>query len=207
MPSVLEVPSIIRRGSGSSRSHSDPPSYNSDSGVAVGSYSDESAAAALSDLDISPNPRDPTASYCLVHLKVLYAFESMKEDIGYTDGLWGLWNSRATDGPVHIHAYNEAGQMTEEIKDASTDNEARQTALSQIREKRWALFVARAVDRYEAWWNSMPMDCQLREEDLTTKSTNAYEYFVQERHDEPVMTKDELPPLGKYDQLNPGEWH
>lgn len=32
----------------------------------------------------------PDANTCLAHLKLLSPLQALKEDVGYTDGLWGL---------------------------------------------------------------------------------------------------------------------
>lgn len=203
MPSqILDMPHGTPPGSGSTLSHSpSPPPYSSENGdVPIDYYSDESIekdAVTFADLDISSGPHSPTANYCLLHLKLLYAFEALKEDIGYVDGLWGLWNSRAAQGVVHIPVHDELGCVTEKVKDATNDDEARQTALSQIREKRWALFVARAVDRYEAWLNSMSEGPRLHEEEMEKKGSDSYEYFVKDGQTRSEMTMEQLPPLGE----------
>jgi hypothetical protein len=47
--------------------------------------------AAFAALNLTNEPlRLPTADTCLAHLKLLYAFRNLKDDIGYTDGLWGI---------------------------------------------------------------------------------------------------------------------
>lgn len=38
-------------------------------------------------------PLAPVAETCIAHLRLLHAFHSLKEDIGYSDGLFGLWDS------------------------------------------------------------------------------------------------------------------
>ncbi|KAL5313115.1 hypothetical protein ACEPPN_019542 [Leptodophora sp. 'Broadleaf-Isolate-01'] len=81
----------------------------------------------------------PTNDLALAHLKVLEAFFSLKGEVGYTDGVFELWDSRAP-GTAESIAGDEVATRT------------RLEALSKIREKRWALYVARAVDRFETWW-------------------------------------------------------
>lgn len=171
---------------------SPPPAYSAESHQP----DTEHATAAFANLNLDPEPNDPTASYCLVHLKLLHTFQTLKEDIGYTDGLWGLWNSRATEGVARIHGHDDKGKITEEVKDVSSDHEARQTALSQVREKRWALYVARAADRYESWWKSMFDGPPLNEEDQEMKASDSYRHFPSVGGMEPSpWTKDKLPPL------------
>jgi hypothetical protein len=111
--------------------------------------------AAFSNLQLSDKATDPDVDTCLAHLKLLTAFHRMEEEVGYTDGLWDIWNTRAdisditvsntppaVAGLVETAVANPAGRTTDQ----------KMSVLSKLREKRWALFVARAVERYEAWW-------------------------------------------------------
>lgn len=120
------------------------------------------------------NLTTPNPDTCLVHLRLLFAFERLKTQIGYQDGLWDIWDSRA--------ATTSAG--------ASAD------VLVKLREKRWAVFVARAVDRYEAWWKSF-VPRMLREKDMMTGAgaeKERYEGFTEQK---PILWKEDmLPPLG-----------
>lgn len=140
---------------------------------------DESATAdltaAFDQLSLSNAVSDPTVDTCLAHLKLLFAIQSMKEEVGYTDGLWGLWDSLA--GPLnHLeHTYADKKQTPSDSKKPldknlleDADNAAKKTLenLSKIREKRWALFLARATQRYEAWWKSLPGSQPLTEKDM-----------------------------------------
>lgn len=138
--------------------------------------------AAFSNLSLDPSPKDPTVDTCLAHLKLLHAVQSMKEDVGYTDGLWGMWDRRAeSDGDIDLDDVEEAASAgvaqpaTEKTK--KTPDDERKIRLSKIREKRWALFVARAVDRYEAWWATFPK-VVLREHDMVQDSGSVYHDFV-----------------------------
>ncbi|KAF5653917.1 large-conductance mechanosensitive channel protein, partial [Fusarium heterosporum] len=109
--------------------------------------------APFRDLLIAPNPIEPEPNSCLAHLRLLFAFEALKEDIGYTDGLWGIWDTRS-DGNIQVR---ENGDVIEHpfSADCAPSDEDRAKSLSKLREKRWALYVARAANRYEAWWDSL----------------------------------------------------
>lgn len=114
----------------------------------------------------------PSVEACLTHLKLLRAFEGLKQKVGYTDGLWDIWDSRA-QGKLDI--------------------------LVKLREKRWALYVARAVNRYEVWWQSF-VPRMLLEKDMIKQpggtESSTYEGFVsQSEHIR--WTTDILPPPGK----------
>ncbi|ODA83242.1 hypothetical protein RJ55_01754 [Drechmeria coniospora] len=108
--------------------------------------------AAFANLRLDGRPKDPDPDMCLAHLKLLHAIQAMKEDVGFTDGLWNIWDSRA-DSLAEDLSLESAPFPSQTAP--TDDNERRKLALSRIREKRWALFVARAVDRYEAWWRTL----------------------------------------------------
>jgi len=102
--------------------------------------SNSNITASFSNLALSNSPCDPTPHTCLAHLKLLFAIQALKTDVGYTDGLFGLWDSRAM---VPASQWNHG---------AFRDEEAKREQLARIREKRWAIYLARAVHRYEIWW-------------------------------------------------------
>ncbi|KAI2782618.1 hypothetical protein F4815DRAFT_427894 [Daldinia loculata] len=97
-------------------------------------------------VEISSWDSNITHDTCLVHLRLLAAFQSVKEDVGYTDGIWGLFDSRVLSQQDKKSKTVDNGQKLE-------DKTVKR--LAELREKRWALFVARAVDRYEAWWTAL----------------------------------------------------
>ncbi|KAI9734783.1 MAG: hypothetical protein M1818_006770 [Claussenomyces sp. TS43310] len=97
--------------------------------------------AGFANLDIAATPRKfPDVDTTLAHLKLLEAFFALKEETGYTDGLFDLWDSRAQG----------AEDMAADVDPAR--RRQHDEAVSKIREKRWILYVLRAVDRFEAWW-------------------------------------------------------
>ncbi|KAK3290359.1 uncharacterized protein B0H64DRAFT_368914 [Chaetomium fimeti] len=153
-----------------------PPAY-------VEPGSDANLSSVFENLYLTNSPSDTSPETCLVHLKLLFAIQAMKEDVGYTDGLWGLWDSRA--GPLE--------QSVQSVAEKMQDDQLR--ILSQLREKRWALFVARAVERYKAWWRLFG-GRQLREEDMMANNSPAYVEFPGVVGYETVEWKEEmLPPL------------
>lgn len=70
---------------------------------------------------------------CIVHLKLLSAIAILRNSIRGTDQLFGVHDS-------------EAGYFSDPQKQAQ--------AAARIREKRWAVYVARAVDRFTIWWQT-----------------------------------------------------
>jgi len=163
--------------------------------------------ASFAALRLSDSPRDlPDADTCLAHLKLLFALQSLKEDVGYMDGLWGLWDSRADDATARAAAADASASRSEK-KDPrigekdSAKNPARDESmaiLSQLREKRWAVFLARAVDRYEAWWDSLPKRfLTVADMDSLTESPY-YTGFVKSAPPPQLFDETRMPPLGKW---------
>jgi hypothetical protein len=123
-----------------------PPSYAvTDPVQPIDGPTAEQLSAAFSSLRLSDlPPAFPTTDHCLAHLKLLSAFHALKEDVGYTDGLFNLWDAKCE----------------------LLDN--RDEALAKMREKRWVLYIARAVERFEDWWlkdlcnreNSKRLECK-----------------------------------------------
>lgn len=68
-----------------------------------------------------------TADHCIAHLKLLEAFHHLREDVANIEGLFGI-----------------------DSAPSSLANDT--TAQARIREKRWQVYVARAVTRFEIWW-------------------------------------------------------
>lgn len=155
---------------------------------------DVDITAAFSNLSLDSKPKDPEVDTCLAHLKLLFAIQALKEDVGLQDGLWNIWDSRADldSGFVETDVPASACPPEFKIQDASPE-EVQKLHLSKLREKRWAIFVARAVDRYEAWWASLPQ-VQLRESDMVQGASAMYEQFVNERSEWP-WASHMLPPL------------
>jgi hypothetical protein len=153
-----------------------PPSYAQSDPIPPEQVAELNSAFATLNLT-TQNPEFPTADQCLAHLKLLSAFHALKEDVGYTDNLFGLSDSRC--------------EMLEGQK--------RDEALARTREKRWSLYVARAVERFEEWW--VKVLC-LREggRRLHCKEmlvTNPEFKSFTRRGQAQVWTVDMLPPLGK----------
>ncbi|KAI4592233.1 hypothetical protein KJ359_011386 [Pestalotiopsis sp. 9143b] len=123
----------------------------------------------FSNLSLSDAPQHPEIGTCLVHLRLLYTFHNLKDDVGFSGGLFGLWDARYPSSP---------GNPSK--------------ALAAVREKRWALFVARAVDRYEAWWNSLGGQF-LTERDMEKDRTRYLNFMA---NWEPMnLSEDNMPPL------------
>lgn len=163
-----------------------PPAFTADTGVDI--------TAAFSTLNLHATPTHPDVNTCLAHLKLLFAIQSMKEDVGYTDGLWNIWDSLADGSPDLSGFQAQDAPLPEELDGQKrTTEDYRKIKLSKIREKRWAVFVARAVDRYEAWWSTFPKN-MLHEDDMVEGSGALYHRFVEEKG-YIAWSETNLPPL------------
>lgn len=172
-----------------------PPAYAAEQAEAQPPV-DVDTTAAFANLSLETNiaQRRLTVDTCLAHLKLLHAIHNLKEEVGYTDGLFGLHDSRAghdADG-FDLDAIH-AGKGIK-IEDA----EKVKLALSKIREKRWALFVARAVDRYETWWRVIQGQNHLTQDMMAEPASDLYANFPILCKDPRGLGPDMLPPLGVY---------
>ncbi|GAW11623.1 hypothetical protein ANO14919_009700 [Xylariales sp. No.14919] len=161
-----------------------PPSYNAPPTTTLSPEDINQLNLAFSSLEVPLVAKTVTAETCLAHLKLLFAFQTLKEAVGYTDGLWQIYDSRVFP----------AGKGTSISQDTAKLDDKTKENLSLLREKRWALYVARAAERYEAWWDSFPKN-PLVEADMC-EDTAKYTTFSTKP---PLKDrwKVKLPPLGK----------
>lgn len=159
-------PSNALPGFQNASKNSPPPSYaEHDSNV-----HDTTLAFSNLNLDVS---HTPTADQCTAHLKLLEAFHQLREDIALKDGLFGICDSFA---------------------DTKVTAQEKAELLVKIREKRWAVYVARAAKRFEKWWTECvePNAQMLKQTEIPTT-------FTQKLHIGNWLdfNCDNLPPLGK----------
>lgn len=122
-------------------------------------------------LNLESKSTKPTVDQCIAHLKLLEAFHQLREDIATTDGLFGIQDELATK----VIRQDEA--------------------LAKVREKRWAVYVARAADRFERWWATCVPSTQqaLRQSDVASKGN-----FDRIASVGRPMKIIDLPPLGRF---------
>lgn len=147
-----------------------PPSYNQVDEIAL----------ALPKLNLGDTPslhHGVSPDQCVAHLKFLAVLADLRDSISNNDGLFGLFDSEAERFP-------------------SSSNEAH----ARIREKRWAVYTARAVDRYTQWWFScLPMSRP--HVTMTDLENREYESIV-DSSTQLVWSTDNMPPLGKMNALS-----
>ncbi|KAK8213299.1 hypothetical protein M8818_002598 [Zalaria obscura] len=114
--------------------HSPPPSYASPP-----DYDPEDVApppdltAGFAKLRLAPGQDTvPMPDECTAHLKLLECFYRLRQKIGSSDGLFGISNSA-------LRPLSEEPSFKEP------------EFLAKLAEKRWAIYVSRAVDRFARW--------------------------------------------------------
>lgn len=148
------------------KDNSPPPSYVAS--TAVESPPDITAAFANLQLDQpSPQAQTSTPDQCLAHLKLLEAFHSLREDVSQWDGLFGIHDNFANNSDAVV--------------------------LTNIREKRWQIYVSRAAQRFEKWWEFCVMPNAVRQCQTTIASTPKEVWAGTTLKFE----KQNLPPLGE----------
>lgn len=152
-----------------------PPSYTS----AATQAEVPDLSARLQNLSLKGSEREhlPSTDHLTAHLKLLESFYRLREDIGTREGLFGI-----SSLPGHL----------------SPEQQVR------IVEKRWAVFVTRAVDRFERWYTTCaPSTSQgistgpitlreLKAKDFSKVHQSTYTY---------AFNTDILPPLGEFREL------
>ena len=107
--------------------HQLPPQYDSED-----IQGPPDITAGFSNLTLSGHNSSPSRDQCIAHLKLLECFYRLRRTIGSTDGAFGICNAspRKIDDAVDLQ-----------------DPEL----LTVLAEKRWAIYVGRAVDRFQRW--------------------------------------------------------
>ena len=124
---------------------------------------------------------------CIAHLKLLETFFQLREEVGNSNELFGIPDPDFS-GVLATSRTSQNDQALAQIK---------------VREKRWAVYVARAVDRFYKWWDKcVPTTLEgapyhkLTTEELCTKRVN--DIPGRGRPIKQLGSKDYLPPLGKF---------
>lgn len=143
----------------------------------VGTLAAQTANLSVSSID--PYSERPSREQVMAHLKFLHAVQALRVSIRAQDGLFNLHDS--------------------DIRDAKAPGQADELR-KLLSEKRWAVYVARAVERFTAWWNTLRGRIGTQGARLADfEVTGRLDAWVRDGLPEGVIrTKDDLPPLGKY---------
>ena len=149
-----------------------PPNFQGDAGLSARTQN-------LSLGSIDPTAPRPTRDQVAAHLKFIHAVHTLRLSISAQDGLFNLNDRDVRDAKA-------AGQADELQK--------------LLNEKRWAVYVARAVERFTAWFNVLKGR-------IGTRGATMADFEVPGRLDEWVVngtpegvvrTVNQLPPIGTY---------
>jgi hypothetical protein len=165
--------------------------------------------AAFSNLTLSAiASKTPDRDECIAHLKLLECFKHLREDISSRNGLFGIHDGYSKDSLQEVYdkiASEATSENEKREKYLKTTNQIEKT-LESLRDKRWAIYVARAASRYEKWWKSVPNPGRDREPDSVQSLRRLRVGDIEADHGlETLMgavipcqwTADCLPPIGK----------
>jgi hypothetical protein len=114
-----------------------------------------------------------SVDHCIVHLKFLATIADLRDTVANTDTLFKINDSQA---------------------EVFKTQEDQCRALARIKEKRWAVYVARAADRYITWWNH----CVETDGHLPTVTELCDPQKNSMKCDSKMGFQNAMPPLGKY---------
>lgn len=156
----------------------DPPAYTSQAPSEQASSSNVDTeqstlvpTSALKNLDFTPSLLElPTAAECITHLKLLHAFAKLRYEVGRQDGLFGIHDVEKFEDAREELSADDAlpkndghqpdgvhGTTINPSAEGPAEQEKAHVVLAElIREKRWIVFVTKAVDRFEKWWHTLP---------------------------------------------------
>lgn len=149
----------------------------------------DAITANLQNLNLSTPPIMDLVSpdQCIAHLKLLTAITHLREDVSCLNGAFGYDDEAAL-------AYPE---------------DQREQFCARMREKRWAVFVVKAVHRYSEWWDkcvpTSPLGSgpngQPKMEDIRQKGPLTDQDWetnlIKTQMPQWNIAADKLPPLGK----------
>lgn len=105
---------------------------------------------------------------CQQHQQLLRCFLNLKQTVSTTKGLFKT---------EHAHDINELDMM------------ARQSA---VEERRWSIYVSRAIHRFSVWWARLPaLQTPGRESSQISEKPHR-------QHGGWTWTRDQMPPFGRY---------
>ena len=149
-----------------------PPDYQADDAVAPPDYTAGFANLSISD---APTSAIPSVDETIAHLKTLECFSRLRQSIASTDGLFGINNSTIVEIARTSSLAN--GEGADEL-------------LPRLGEKRWAVYITRAVDRFHSWITAavpampLPTMAELERDGLNDRLTD------------PGYVKTAMPPIG-----------
>lgn len=177
---------VLFRSRSRSDSTSPPPPYTEEEEAAQKQFHDQLAERTSNlSLDEPEGSFFPTADQAYVHLKLLHAISTLRKEISEHDGLFQLHNQDVLDGLV------KSGR--------GSDSDTEKQLLAKLAEKRWAIYVARAADRFAVWWEKWRAMTDARTLTMeATRRSNVKDGDWMNGHGKRIsLTQANLPPLGE----------
>lgn len=143
--------------------YAEPPPYSSQPPSARTSTSNGATGRvpSIEQLSFKPSPLEiPTPAECIAHLKLLHAFAKLRHDVGNQEGLYGIYLEKAdtyAQASFHNGGQNGGEHQTYNQHAAPEATSGPDASLAErVRDKRWSVFVEKAVARFERWWETLP---------------------------------------------------
>lgn len=148
--------------------YAEPPPYSSRPSSTTAAPS--RSVPTLKELNFQPSPLEiPTPAECIAHLKLLHTFAKLRHEVGNHEGLFGIRtvqvdakrskdyaNEPSTaDGTPQFGGAHEQDAGRPEVDNHGSESASVPDAglAERVRDKRWSVFVAKAVARFEKWWD------------------------------------------------------
>ncbi|THZ15344.1 hypothetical protein D6C89_09764, partial [Aureobasidium pullulans] len=121
-----------------------PPTYHESAQAADDDLRPSDVTAGFSKLQLGPSSESvPRPQECTAHLKLLECFYRLKQNIAGSEGLFGISSDFVAKlDEIASHALPDGGNKDNEI-------------LALLAEKRWQVYVSRAVSRFAEWRNAL----------------------------------------------------
>ena len=170
--------------SSSNNSPPPPPAYSASDRNAPPNFNPDNAeippslTAGFDKLRLS-HDQNLKREQCIAHLKLLECFYRLRQTIGRTDGLFGISNA--------ILVNLNDGREVDDPK-----------VLVSLGEKRWEVYVYRAVDRFRRWRDAIAPE-QVPMTSRQTAEGGSLELLIDGSRRLPGLniTSENLPPVGK----------
>jgi hypothetical protein len=156
-----------------------PPDYTDSGDAPPPDYTAGFGSLRISD---EPSLDIPQVNDTIAHLKTLECFSRLKQTTASTDGIFGIDNAKVVDIARTSSLAN--GDGADEF-------------LPRLAEKRWAIYVSRAVDRFHAWISTavpavaIPTMAELEKKgtsgDIVTESGNLRHHMALDRSNMPPV--------------------
>lgn len=106
------------------------------------------------------DPELPSPEDTIAHLKILECFSQLKQKIASTDGLFGISSDIIPEKDQTITPPKHAAHNDQTTPKTAPHNDKTSEILTLFAEKRWQVYVSRAVDRFAKWRYALEPDAE-----------------------------------------------